>query len=154
MIAAAKRDREEAARLLDQHRAALDASRGEAQKLIADARVAAERVRSELVEQAHAEQATVLEIIGDVVGRTALIVDDFIISGGTLVSVAEKLLPGWSELGSRTVPAGMVWCWPNCRTSPPSALNSGAAGSPGICKYVHSDALPWLATACIACGPQ
>ncbi|PYP79393.1 MAG: ATP synthase F0 subunit B [Gemmatimonadetes bacterium] len=60
-IAAAKRDREEAARLLDQHRAALDASRGEAQKLIADARVAAERVRSELVEQAHAEQATVLD---------------------------------------------------------------------------------------------
>ena len=60
-INAAKRDREEAARLLDQHRAALDASRGEAQKLIADARVAAERVRAELVEQAHAEQASMLE---------------------------------------------------------------------------------------------
>jgi F-type H+-transporting ATPase subunit b len=60
-ISAAKRDREEAASLLAQHRAALDASRGEAQKLIADARVAAERVRAELVEQAHAEQATMLE---------------------------------------------------------------------------------------------
>ena len=60
-ITAAKRDREEAASLLAQHRAALDASRGEAQKLIADARVAAERVRAELVEQAHAEQATMLE---------------------------------------------------------------------------------------------
>jgi F-type H+-transporting ATPase subunit b len=59
-IAAAKRDREEAARLLAEHRAALDASRGEAQKLIADARVAAERVRAELVEQAHAEQASML----------------------------------------------------------------------------------------------
>lgn len=59
-IAGAKRDREEAARLLAEHRAALDASRGEAQKLIADARVAAERVRSELVEQAHAEQANML----------------------------------------------------------------------------------------------
>jgi len=59
-ITAAKRDREEAARLLEQHRVALDASRGEAQKLIADARVAAERVRAELVEQAHAEQATML----------------------------------------------------------------------------------------------
>ena len=59
-IAAAKRDREEAARLLEQHRVALDASRGEAQKLIADARVAAERVRAELVEQAHAEQANML----------------------------------------------------------------------------------------------
>ena len=60
-ITAAKRDREEAARLLEQHRVALDASRGEAQKLIADARVAAERVRAELVEQAHAEQASMLE---------------------------------------------------------------------------------------------
>ena len=59
-INAAKRDREEAARLLAEHRAALDASRGEAQKLIADARVAAERVRAELVEQAHAEQANML----------------------------------------------------------------------------------------------
>lgn len=60
-INGAKRDREEAARLLEQHRVALDASRGEAQKLIADARVAAERVRTELVEQAHAEQANMLE---------------------------------------------------------------------------------------------
>ena len=60
-IDAAKRDREEAARLLAEHRAALDASRGEGQKLIADARAAAERVRTELVEQAHAEQAKMLE---------------------------------------------------------------------------------------------
>jgi F-type H+-transporting ATPase subunit b len=60
-INAAKRDREEAAKLLAEHRAALDASRGEAQKLIADARVAAERVRAELVEQAHAEQAHMLD---------------------------------------------------------------------------------------------
>ena len=59
-INAAKHDREEAARLLAEHRANLDASRGEAQKLIADARVAAERVRAELVEQAHAEQASML----------------------------------------------------------------------------------------------
>ena len=57
----AKRDREEAARLLAEHRAALDASRGEAQKLIADARAAAERVRAELIEQAHAEQTSMLE---------------------------------------------------------------------------------------------
>jgi F-type H+-transporting ATPase subunit b len=59
-INAAKRDREEAASLLAEHRAALDASRGEAQKIIADARVAAERVRAALVEQAHAEQADML----------------------------------------------------------------------------------------------
>ncbi len=59
-INAAKRDREEAATLLAEHRANLEASRGEAQKIIADARIAAERVRAELVEQAHAEQASML----------------------------------------------------------------------------------------------
>lgn len=59
-ITAARRDRDEAARLLAEHRAALEASRGEAQKLIADARVAAERVRADLVEQAHAEQTSML----------------------------------------------------------------------------------------------
>ncbi len=59
-IAAAKRDREEAAQVLAQHRAALDASRAEAQKIIVDAREAAERVRTELVERAHAEHAQLL----------------------------------------------------------------------------------------------
>ena len=59
-INAAKRDREEAASVLAEHRAKLDALHGEGQKIIADARVAAERVRSELVEQAHAEQAAML----------------------------------------------------------------------------------------------
>jgi len=59
-IQSAKRDREEAARILAEHRAALDASRGEAQKIIVDARAAAERVRSDLIEQAHAEQAIML----------------------------------------------------------------------------------------------
>ena len=58
---AAKRDREEAARLLAEHRAALDASRGEAQQIIADARAAADRVRAEIVAQAHAEQARVMD---------------------------------------------------------------------------------------------
>jgi len=60
-IESAKRDREEAARLLAEQRTALDATRGEAQKLIADARTAAERVRAELIEQAHAEQANMLD---------------------------------------------------------------------------------------------
>jgi F-type H+-transporting ATPase subunit b len=60
-IDSAKRDREEAALLLAQHRANLDASRAEGQKLIADARAAAERVRAELVDQAHAEQTRMLE---------------------------------------------------------------------------------------------
>ena len=59
-INAAKRDREEAASLLAEHRVKLDALHGEGQKIIADARIAAERVRAELVEQAHAEQAAML----------------------------------------------------------------------------------------------
>ena len=53
---------------------------------------------------AHDEQAEVLEIIGDVEGRTALVVDDFTISGGTLVDVAEKLL----ERGAREVWAAVT----------------------------------------------
>ena len=60
LIAGAKRDREEAASLLAEHRANLAASRDEAQKIIADARIAAERVRAELVEQTHTEQAAML----------------------------------------------------------------------------------------------
>lgn len=41
---------------------------------------------------AHDEKAEVMEIIGHVKGRTALVVDDFTISGGTLVEVASELL--------------------------------------------------------------
>ena len=59
-ITGAQRDREEAARLLAEHRAALDASRGEGQQLIADARTAAERVRAEMVEAAHKEQGSMI----------------------------------------------------------------------------------------------
>jgi len=59
-ITGAQRDREDAARLLAEHRAALDASRGEGQKLIADARAAGERVRTEMVEAAHKEQANMI----------------------------------------------------------------------------------------------
>lgn len=39
----------------------------------------------------HTENAHVLEIIGDVKGKNCLIVDDFTISGGTLVNLAEVL---------------------------------------------------------------
>ncbi|GAB4434822.1 MAG: ribose-phosphate pyrophosphokinase [Chloroflexi bacterium OHK40] len=48
---------------------------------------------------AHDEHAEVLEIIGDVAGKTALIVDDFTISGGTITEVARRLL----EQGAREV---------------------------------------------------
>jgi len=48
---------------------------------------------------AHDEKAEVLEIIGDVGGKTAIIVDDFTISGGTLCKAAMKLL----EKGAKDV---------------------------------------------------
>ena len=47
----------------------------------------------------HDESAEVLEIIGDVKDYTALIVDDFTITGGTLFQAAEKLM----ENGARRV---------------------------------------------------
>ncbi len=55
-LASAKRDRDEAAALLAEHRAQLDAARGEVQKLIADGRATAEKMRHDLMEKARAEQ--------------------------------------------------------------------------------------------------
>ncbi len=49
----------------------------------------------------HDERAEVRELIGDVDGKTALIVDDFTISGGTLASAAELLV----KRGARAVHA-------------------------------------------------
>lgn len=40
---------------------------------------------------AHDERAEVLDVIGDVAGKTALIVDDMVLSGGTLVELAHEL---------------------------------------------------------------
>ena len=40
---------------------------------------------------AHDEKAKVLDVIGHVEGKDCLIVDDFTISGGTLVEIAEAL---------------------------------------------------------------
>lgn len=41
---------------------------------------------------AHDEKAEVLQVVGDVKGKRILIVDDFTISGGTLVSMADLLM--------------------------------------------------------------
>lgn len=57
----AKRDREEAARVLAEHRAALEASRADAQRLIVEGREAGDRVRAEIIEQARAEQQEMME---------------------------------------------------------------------------------------------
>jgi ribose-phosphate pyrophosphokinase len=47
----------------------------------------------------HGEEVEVTDLIGDVSGRDAVIVDDFIASGGTLVEAASKLV----ERGARSV---------------------------------------------------
>ncbi|MBV6520684.1 MAG: ATP synthase subunit b [Gemmatimonadaceae bacterium] len=57
----AARDRDEAARVLAEHKAQLDAARGEAQQLIADGRAAAEKVRNEMLDVTRAQQAELLE---------------------------------------------------------------------------------------------
>ncbi|WP_062105562.1 ribose-phosphate diphosphokinase [Bacillus niameyensis] len=43
------------------------------------------------IRKSHDEKAKVLEVIGDVEGKNTLIVDDFSISGGTLVDIAKGL---------------------------------------------------------------
>ncbi len=53
--------------------------------------------------RSHDERAEILEIIGEVQGKTALLVDDFTISAGTLVEAAEKLL----ERGAKAVYAAV-----------------------------------------------
>lgn len=60
-IDAAKRDREESARVLAEHRAQLEKARGEAQKLIADGRATAEKLRSDLLEETREQQQEMLE---------------------------------------------------------------------------------------------
>jgi ribose-phosphate pyrophosphokinase len=40
----------------------------------------------------HDERAEIVEIIGDVKGKTAIVVDDFTISGGTLAEVSKRLV--------------------------------------------------------------
>jgi ribose-phosphate pyrophosphokinase len=52
---------------------------------------------------AHDERAQVLELIGDVDGRTALLVDDFTISAGTLAEAARVLV----DRGARAVYAAV-----------------------------------------------
>ena len=60
-IEGAKRDREEAARVLAEHRSQLEGARSEAQRLIAEARVVAEKSRAELLEKTRQDQQEMLE---------------------------------------------------------------------------------------------
>ncbi|MBE3561925.1 MAG: ribose-phosphate diphosphokinase, partial [Ktedonobacteraceae bacterium] len=52
----------------------------------------------------HEERASVLRIIGDVRGKSAVIVDDFTLTAGTLASVAQRLI----EEGAREVYAAVT----------------------------------------------
>ena len=60
-IDAAKTDRDAAAKLLADHQAGIEAARGDAQKLIADGRAVAEKMRTDLLEQTRKEQQDMLD---------------------------------------------------------------------------------------------
>ena len=60
-IDAAKRDRDEAARLLAEHKAQIEGARDDAQKIIAEGRAVAEKMRADLLDKARLEQQEMLE---------------------------------------------------------------------------------------------
>ncbi len=60
-IEAAKKDRDAAAALLEEHRKKIEAARDEAQRFIAEARAQAEKMKADMLEQTHAQQSELLE---------------------------------------------------------------------------------------------
>ena len=60
-IEGAKRDREAAAALLAEHKAQIEAGRGQAQQLIADGRAVSEKMRADMLEETRKQQAEMLE---------------------------------------------------------------------------------------------
>ena len=60
-LAEAKRDREEAARLLAEHRTQLEAGRAEAQRFVAEGRAIGEKMRTDMLAEARREQQELLE---------------------------------------------------------------------------------------------
>ena len=60
-IEGAKRDREEAARILAQHRAELEGARAEAQRFIAEGRAAAEKMRTDMLAQTRVQQQELMD---------------------------------------------------------------------------------------------
>jgi F-type H+-transporting ATPase subunit b len=57
----AKRDREEAARILAEHTAQLEGARAEAQRIIAEGRAVGDKLRSEMVEETRVQQQDMLD---------------------------------------------------------------------------------------------
>ena len=66
-------------------------------------RLGASLAIADKVRHDHRERAAVIDVIGDVAGRDAVLVDDFTISGGTLVEAAEQLV----ARGARSVIAAV-----------------------------------------------
>ena len=60
-IAAAKKDRDDAAKLLEEHRRQIEAARGDAQRLIAEGRAAAEVMRGQMLETTRTQQQELLD---------------------------------------------------------------------------------------------
>lgn len=60
-IEGAKRDREEAARILSEHQRQLESARGEAQKLIVEGRQVGEKLRADMIEETQQQQQAMLE---------------------------------------------------------------------------------------------
>lgn len=79
-----------------------DVGFGDMARLYAKA-LGAQTCIAEKTRSAHDERAVVSRIIGDVLGKRAVIVDDFVTSGGTLVATARRLM----EEGAREVSAGV-----------------------------------------------
>lgn len=60
-IEGAKRDRDEAARILAEHRQQIEAARSEAQRFIVEGRAAGEKIRADMLEQTRQQQQELLE---------------------------------------------------------------------------------------------
>lgn len=68
-IEAATRDREAAARLLEEHRAQIESARVEAQRIIAEGRVTGDKLRAQMLEETRHQQHEMLERARQEIGR-------------------------------------------------------------------------------------
>lgn len=68
-IEAATRDREAAARLLEEHRAQIESARTEAQRIIAEGRATGDKLRGQMLEETRQQQQEMLERARHEIGR-------------------------------------------------------------------------------------
>jgi ribose-phosphate pyrophosphokinase len=68
------------------------------------ARLKAPLAIADKMREDHAEAATIVDVMGDVAGRDAILVDDFTVSAGTLIEAAEELV----RRGARSVTAAVT----------------------------------------------